>query len=237
MSRATKTRPVILDVPRFAQPDEVSCGPTSLAQVYHFYKRGRPLDEVIRATPRNPDGGTQAVYLGITALRDDFKATIYPYNLRVFDPTWRKLGAAELIGKLNRRLEVVRPPKLRRTTAAYIEYLESGGKVRFAELTERLLVRILRRAQPILTGLSATYLYRTPRERDEEYDDVSGEPVGHFVVVCGYYPKTRRFVVSDPSTHIPFSRSGRYSVGADRLIPAILLGELTYDSVLLIVTR
>lgn len=231
------TEPILLDVPRFAQPDDVTCGPTCLTQVYRFLHFEKPLEEVIQENARNPDGGTMAVFLGQTALGHDFQPTVYSYNLRVFDPTWQKLDTDELIDKLKQREAVVQSVRLKRTINAYIDYLRLGGGVRFDPLDRDLLVRLLRRGQPILTGLSATYLYQTPREFNEDYDDVRGDPAGHFVVVCGYYPKTDRFVVRDPSSHIPFSRSGKYSVTSERLIAAILLGDLTYDAVLLTLGR
>ena len=81
--------------------------------------------------------------------------------------------------------------------------------------------------------MSATYLYGTSREAYDRYDDVAGDSAGHFVVVCGYQPRTRGFVVTDPFRNVPLSRSGRYTVPADRLIAAILLGDQTYDAVLL----
>jgi hypothetical protein len=109
-----------------------------------------------------------------------------------------------------------------------------GGRVVFDDLSRDLLVQLLSQGQPILTGLSATYLYRTKREYRNEYDDVRGEPAGHFVVISGYEPGTDQFVVRDPSMHIPFSRTGKYSVPAERLIAAIFLGDVTYDAVLLV---
>jgi hypothetical protein len=232
-----KKRPILLPVPRFEQPDDVTCGPTCLAQVYKYYGCERSLTTIIEETPRNPDGGTLAVYLGISALRNGFRTQIYAYNLRVFDPTWWKLDVAALLRKLQSRLEKVRSQKLRRTISGYLDYLQLGGEVHFAELTQELLAGILAKGYPILTGLNATYLYGTPREYQDEYDDVRGEPVGHFVVISGYYPASRRFIVRDPSSHIPFSRTGKYSVEAQRLISAILLGDITYDAVLLVVSR
>lgn len=226
---------MVLDVPRFEQPDDVTCGPTCLGQVYRYYGHAKPLGEIVREIPRNPDGGTLAVNLGINSLRARFGADIYTYNLRIFDPTWRRLYRSQLIEKLEGRMRAVKSSKLRRALSGYVEFLGLGGRVRFPELTPRLLAGILRRGHPIITGLSATYLYGTPRERGTEYDDVGGEPAGHFVVISGYYPRSGRFLVRDPSSHIPFSHSGRYSVRAERLIAAVLLGDITYDAVLLVV--
>lgn len=228
-------RPIVLAVPRIEQPDDVTCGPTCLGQIYQYYGYAKPIAELIDEVPRTPDGGTLAVHLGANALRAGFAAELYSYNLRVVDPTWRKLSVRQLIGKLNQRLGAVKSRKLIHAIAGYVEFLELGGRVRFAELTPELLVGILRNGHPILTGLSATYLYGTPREYEDEYDDVRGDPVGHFVAVAGYYPQSGRFLIRDPSTHIPFSRTGKYSVKGERLTAAILLGDVTYDAVLLVV--
>lgn len=228
---------IVLDVPRYKQPDDVTCGPTSLAQVYHFYGVDKPLKTLLRETPRNPDGGTLAVNLGIAALRDGFGVISYSYNLRIFDPTWRELRASAMLDKLRRRLARVKSRRLARSIAASIRFLELGGRFRFAPLERELLIEHLAAGQPILTGLSATWLYQTPREMNEEEDDVHGDPVGHFVVICGYYPRSDKFLICDPEREIPFSRSGRYAVRADRLIPAILLGDVTYDANLLILRR
>jgi len=236
-SNARAATPILLDVRRFLQPDDLTCGPTCLTQVYRYYGHEKPLREVMEETARNPDGGTLAVYLGISALRNGFQSTIFSYNLRVFDPTWRSLTRPQLVRKLEKRLEAIESVRLRRAVSAYIEYVGLGGRVRFTELSKGLLVGLLQRGRPILCGLSATYLYRRKREFRNRYDDVQGMPVGHFVVICGYYPKTDRFVVRDPASHIPFSRSGRYSVDAERLIAAILLGDVTYDADLLVLAK
>jgi hypothetical protein len=235
--RSTDRDPIILDVRRFAQPDDVTCGPTCLAQVYGYYGHKKGLRDVIRDVPRNPDGGTLGVYLGTSALRDGFDAWIYSYNLRVFDPTWHRLARKPLLHKLQKRLAAVESVRLRRTLEAYAEFIELGGRVVFREFSKKLLVGLLERGRPILCGLSATYLYRSKREFQNRFDDVRGTPVGHFVVICGYYPRSDRFMVRDPSSHIPFSRSGRYSVDAERLVAAILLGDVTYDADLLVLAK
>lgn len=224
-------------MPRFEQPDDLTCGPTCLAQVYRYFRLDKPVQEVIAETPRNPDGGTQAVHLGTSALSNGFQATIYSYNLRVFDPTWHNLDSVALIQKLREREHAVESARQRRSLKAHAKFLGLGGQVRFDELEPELLTGILSQGLPILTGLSATYLYQTMREWNNDYDDIRGQPVGHFVVICGYDPRTHQFVVRDPASHIPFSRTGKYSVSARRLLTAILLGDVTYDAVLLVLKR
>ena len=64
-------------------------------------------------------------------------------------------------------------------------------------------------------------------------DDVAGEPTGHFVVISGYTNWGRRVTVVDPFEQAPVDRTGLIQVDTDRLINAILLGDVTYDAVLL----
>ena len=222
-----------LDVPRFEQPDELTCGPTCLAAVYSYYGRRCTVEDVIGEIRRNPDGGTLAIYLGISALERGYNAVLYSYNLRVFDPTWAALPQDELSKKLRKRRKFVRSKRLRKVITAYLDFLELGGEVRFRDLETELLTEILKRRRPILTGLSGTYLYQIPREHREESDDVRGDPVGHFVVVSGYDADEDRFLIRDPFRQIPFSVTGSYSVESTRLFSAILLGDVTYDAVLL----
>lgn len=227
-----------LRVQRFVQPDDVTCGPTCLRKVYDFY--GLQLDdgEVLGEIDRNDDGGTLAVFLGIAALARGFRARIYSYDLAIFDPTWFGLGCAELAEKVHARFPHLPDGKRLRAARAYLDFLGRGGEIRFDELTPGLLKRIIDREHPVLAGLSATYLYRFPRERQLDgdalvADDIAGEPTGHFVVIVGYEQWGRRFSLRDPSEHVPVAADGRQVVDAQRLINSILLGDVTYDAVLL----
>jgi len=228
-----------LRVQRFFQPDDVSCGPTCLRKVYSFYGLDVDMDEVVRSLERNEDGGTLAVFLGIAAMKRGFRARIYSYDLRIFDPTWFGLPSDELAEKIHARFPYLSDAKRLRAAQAYLRFLEMGGELAFDELTPTLLKSIIDREHPVLAGLSATYLYRFARERWDEMidrlvdDDVRGEPTGHFVVISGYDHWGRRLTVLDPFEHVPESGSGRVVVDADRLINAILLGDMTYDAVLL----
>lgn len=228
-----------LPVERIRQPDEVTCGPTCLRKVFAFYGDPTPLDGVLAALERNEDGGTLAVFLGIAALKRGYRARIYSYDLRIFDPTWFGLPPEALIEKIFARFPYLTDEKRLRAAGAYIRLLEIGGELAFDELTPALFKQIIDRGHPILAGLSATYLYRFPRERwDAEArahveDDVRGEPSGHFVVISGYDQWGRRLTVADPSAHVPVQDGTGVTVESDRLINAILLGDVTYDAVLL----
>ena len=120
---------------------------------------------------------------------------------------------------------------------AYAEFLELGGKVEFRDLDPALLRGVLSRGVPILTGLSATFLYRESRQRptDDKPDDIAGDPVGHFVVLTGYDPNSNEVFVTDPLHPNVLSQTHTYPVPVERVIGAIYLGVLTYDSNLLLI--
>jgi hypothetical protein len=217
------------------QPDDTSCGQTCLHAVYRYYGDDLPLDRILREIETLETGGTLAVTLACHALRRGYRAVIYTYNLQVFDPTWFE-GGVDIAARLEAQAKVKRDPKLRVATRSYLEFLRLGGRLDYEELRPDLLRRLLKRRIPILTGLSATYLYACAREHEESYDDVRGVPIGHFVVLSGYDPETRRIMVADPLRENPAYGSQYYDVGIERLIGAIFLGILTYDANLLVVT-
>lgn len=223
-----------LELEILAQPDDSTCGPTCLQAVYRYFGDELPLQSVIDGVVPLETGGTLAVLLAQHALKRGYAATIYTYNLQVFDPSWFSEVGLDLTDRLRRQLEFKKERKLRHASRAYLDFLARGGNVRFRDLTPALLRQHLNRDVPILTGLSATYLYSCARELGDEYDDVRGVPTGHFVVLCGYDRRRREVLVADPLQDNPLYASHFYSVGIERLIGSILLGTLTYDANLLV---
>ena len=222
------------------QPDNTTCGPTCLQAVYRFYDDPVSLQTVISEVDCMEDGGTLAVYLACHALRRGYKTTIFPYNLQVFDPTWSAISHREIAAKLRRQLFIKKDiPGFELVTNAYLEYLELGGRLKFEVMTTSLIRRYLKKSIPILTGLSATYLYDEAREyvngSDITHDDVRGESSGHFVVLTGYNSEDRSVSVADPLKRNPIASSRYYSVNIFRLVCAIMLGILSYDGNLLII--
>lgn len=228
---------VELPIPIEPQPDDVSCGPTCLHAVLNYYGDKVTLNEVINEIRTLDTGGTLAVFLANEALRRGFKATIYTYNLQMFDPSWFQDAGTDIAEKLRLQREYKKSTRLSHATDGYIEFLELGGKLKFVDLTTRLIRGILRRRLPILTGLSATYLYRDEREfgPEDKPDDVRGLPAGHFVLLTGYHRKGRTVMVTDPLSPNPASHEQIYSINIDRVICSILLGVLTHDANLLVI--
>src|SRR6187549_193888 len=147
------------------QPDEVTCGPTCLQALYNYYKDPISINQVVKEVKQLKAGGTLAVMLGNHALKRGYHAKIYTYNLTVFDPTWFKHSSKKMIRFLREQMEFKnKRRKLRVASQAYIKFLQAGGEVRNVELDETLIKNYLKESIPIVTGLSATYLYGSARE-------------------------------------------------------------------------
>jgi hypothetical protein len=223
------------------QPTDETCGPACLHAVYRFLEDPIPLERVVDEVTHLGTGGTLAAYLGLHALKRGYRATLYTYNLELFDPTWFTEPAGHIQKRLRQQAEAkASQERLLISTEAHLEYLEAGGSLQFEELSPDLVRRLLSRGLPIMTGLSATYLYACARElydreRGAMPDSVRGYPTGHFVVLHGYDPSTDSVLVADPYHGNPLSDGHNYRVGIVRLLGAIMLGVLSYDGNLLVI--
>jgi len=223
------------DLEILRQPDDSTCGPTCLHAVYRYFKDPVSLDDVIAEVPRLASGGTLAVNLANHALRRAYRALIVTYNLNVFDPSWFEGDRHDLAERLSAQAAAKGDARLSEATEAYLEFLRLGGQLTMEDLSPRLLRRWLEQRRPILTGLSATFLYRSARELGDDVlreDDVLGLPTGHFVVLCGYDREKRMVRVADP--YELRSPEHLYWLPVERVTNSILLGVLTYDANLLI---
>src|SRR5918912_26622 len=226
-----------LPVEILPQPDETTCGPTCLHAVYRYWGSNEALSAIVARAYRLEHGGTYAVFLACDALRKGYRATIYTYNITVFDPTWFETEV-DIAERLVRQRDIkANDPRLVHATNGYLEFLRLGGALRFVDLTAELIHGILRRRLPIITGLSSTYLYRSAREYGAQsvFDDVAGFPAGHFVVLAGYNAERSMLLVVDPYQPTPYGPSHAYWISAERVMGAILLGIVTHDANLLVV--
>jgi hypothetical protein len=200
-----------------------------------YFGHDAELRQVIGEVMMLASGGTLAVMLANYALSYGYEAVIYSYNLQTFDPTWFQ-GNHDLQERLARQRELKPNKRLQISTAAHLEFLRAGGEIRFEDLSRELLLRHLRAGEPLIAGLSATYLYRCARETADDYpDDLRGQSTGHFVVISGYDASERVVEIADPYLPHMGVAHVRSEVSFERLICSILLGVLTYDANLLVV--
>lgn len=230
--------PLTLAFEMLRQPDDATCGPTCLHAVYRYFGDQLRLEELIPQITVVQGGGTIAVNLANHALRRGYRAWIYTVNLGLFDPTWFANRPVDLSQKLRERLAARGEAKLDQVVDGYLEFLSLGGELRMQDLTVDLFQEWLERDRPILTGLSATFLYRCAREVGESTlvaDDIRGEPTGHFVVLCGWDAARRHICIADPYADPAAHPDRIYWMPVERVINAILLGVLTYDGNLLVI--
>jgi hypothetical protein len=199
------------------------------------------MEEILNDIPQFEEGGgTFGLTLAIDALKRGYKTSIYSFNLNIFDPSWFELPMEKIKGKL---LELLEKGNLRtkdRTAArSAAQFIDLGGELRFANLSEELISSYLSRDIPILTGLSSSWLYKTQREDPitSEYDDILGKPAGHFVVLHGLDTKYREVDIADPYKPNPISGTNYYKVPMNSLINSILLGVMSYDGNLVILEK
>lgn len=221
------------------QPTEDSCGPTCLHAIYEFHDIHIDLSSLVKNTPRLSRGGMLGVHLGLEALKDGFDVSIYSYNLKLFDPSWKTLSSSQISDKLQKQAEAKEKDRLKAATKAYRKFLALGGLIQWEELSSSLIEKLIDANTPLIAGLSATYLYQAQREyfdhdkgKDID-DDILGYSCGHFVIISGY--TKGEFVIHDPYIPNPFTSTNTYTINKDRVINAILLGILTYDANLIIV--
>jgi hypothetical protein len=224
-----------LTVPIALQPTETTCGPTCLQAVYAFYGDTVSLGDLVEHVPSLANGGTLAVILGRHALSRGYHAKIYTFNLHVVDPTWFNPLKRDLGARLLQREQCCRSRRQRTAINAYRRFVEEGGELQMKDLSPNLLVDHLSQGQPILAGLSSTFLYQSSREDPVTNldDDILGEPAGHFVVLTGYDATTGNAAIADPYSN-PFTPGPYYSVPWHRLAASVLLGAMTYDANLLV---
>jgi hypothetical protein len=235
---------VLIDIHMKKQPNDVTCGPTCLHAVYNFYNDQITLDEVMSGVDSLEGGGTLATTLGIHALKRGYDVSLYTYNLIVFDPTWflptSSSTPINLIDKIREQKKYKPDHKIQVASDYYMKFLDLGGKILYQDLTKELLQSYLERKIPILTGLSATYLYQCPREMpNTDFDDILGVPSGHFVILTGYDFQQNSVLVADPWEPVSKDIFGSkyYWVKMERAISSILLGIVTYDGNFLIIQK
>ena len=146
--------------------------------MYRYFNDPIPLHQVIAEAKQLEGGGTLAVYLGSHALARGYKATLYTYNLRIFDPTWFLPGNQQVADKLKDSANTREAlPGSRSVTEAYLELLNMSGPNRVGVLTASLSSECLHKSSVGYGGqpLIAT----TPSANDRvgdglEYGGVEG---------------------------------------------------------------
>ncbi len=113
-----------------------------LADVFEHH--GRPLTDDLAVDPACPPEQVPAE-LAILARRHGFAATIYTWNLNLFDPDWFSGSLLESLERELSWLDVADPAHA--TLSRYCDLVRLGGFLIFEDPTPELLVRHLGRGR------------------------------------------------------------------------------------------
>lgn len=234
-----------------SQPTDSTCGPTCLHAVYQYWNDTISLEQVIGEIGQMTNGGTLAVQLACHALKRGYQATIDTWNVQLFDPTWFNSPHIDLREKLAKQLNLKLAQSFRGTvereriavaTACYMEFIELGGTLQMPDPSMDLMAERLGDGEPVLCGLSSTFLYRECREMTKEdgaelatsdSNDLAGDPAGHFVVLYGIERTGNKIWIADPLTTNPLGEEHLYYASFEKVLAALFLGIVTYDANLL----
>ena len=229
-----KLHSVHLKFERYAQPDNITCGPTSFRMVLNYY--GHPIshEETMKHFTIFPGIGVLDPHIAMAAMDLGFKVKTISFNYRVIHPSWTKLPREKLLEKLRAYLPRITNYKDSVSAAGYIRYLERGGTIEFQPMSRKLIVRYLQKGIPVIAALDMEYLYAGT----VNWSEFKPEHATHFVVIYGYDADRDAFQIADPWYEITIpNEKGMYSVSADRLMTAVLLGFQVNDGDLIIIEK
>lgn len=232
--REARLPSVSLNVERFAQPDNITCGPTSLRMVLNYYGKSVSHEEMMKHFTLFPGIGVLDPHICLAAKAMGFQAKTISFNFRVIHPSWTRLSREELLAKLKEYLPGIANYKDSVSTAGYIRWLEQGRRVEFQTLSRRLIVSYLQKGIPVIAALDMEYLY----QGTVNWSEFRPEHATHFVVIFGYDAEKDAFQIADPWYEVPIpNEGGVYSVPADHLLMSILLGFQVNDADLVIIEK
>ncbi len=227
----------ILSISIERQPNDVSCGATCLYSIYHYYEDDITLEELLKEVKHVDNGGTLALLLGINALKRGYKALLITYNVDFFDPSWFVSPGVNIVSKLRLQKRWRHELIIQQYTPWYLDYIKDGGSITSEPFTEELVKKCIDHGDPLLIGVNVSYLYGESRIFRDRYNDIRGMSEGHFVIICGYDTLKGTLLIADPWQTNPFSLKSTYWVKFNHLITSMMLGVLTHDANVLVISK
>ncbi|HPB31539.1 MAG TPA: cysteine peptidase family C39 domain-containing protein [Candidatus Sumerlaeota bacterium] len=218
-----------LEMAPVSQRDDFSCGAACLKMMMEYLGVSCPMETLRHMMPPIPGIGLHDTHVAMCAMKFGFTPTIYTYNYCLMHPIWNHLTDDEILEEL---VHIRDDPQSREQAIAaegYCRYLLAGGHLIFYPLSKELILAHFDRGLPCMAALDMAFLYDCmPFDEDEKR-------ATHFIVINGYDPNKNHFHITDPWHTIPLENDdGRYSIDADRVVNAILLGQHRNDSALIV---
>jgi len=214
-----------------AQPTDLSCGHTCLSMLMSSLGVSMMPQEIMHDIPllTNDDGeewGTFGIDLAHWCMKRGYSATTYTFDSQLIHLPWEHLSPAEIIDALHALKDTYVFAGLgknltRSFIESYIRYLSDGGTLIIRPfITVSLLHELLERG-PFAALATYNVLYGTG----------GGKANTHFVVVYGR-DEEGNFLIADP-----WKDNGRKVLEPERLLSAIMSGQMTCENAVFQISR
>lgn len=215
-------------------------GAETLRGIYAYYGEDISMDDLVVSTTRFSNRRLRPLALAIDALERGYAVTVHCCDTRIFDLSWMGLVSSELKEKLEYHKSKADSVHLTQTFDAYIQILEKGGTIDLSEINRAVIRKAVELKAPIIAAVSATHLFHSKREyldsKDRPVlDDAKGKTAGHLVAVTAWVGK--EITLHDPYLANPITGKAKYKVYISRLMRSILLGVLSYDAQMVVITK
>lgn len=223
------------------QTTDYNCGPTVLSAVLNHFNIAVSPDEISNNLRYfTEEHGTFITCLGMYALEKNLDATIYTYDLDVFDLTWNN-GTDELLYHLNKMLlKCNTEDEMKRLAIQYyIEFLKNGGHIEICPDFNFTFNNIFSKERAVIAGVSSQILYRGSRINDNGDYDIYGKQEGHFIIAEPAVNASYMGIVDISDPYGLKSKYGKlnYSITFDTFVQAVLQSTHTHDGAWLEITK
>ncbi len=198
---------IIRNVPFITQSSSNSCLLASLEIVLKLHQIYITQNQIEKDIPIIPDSNEYHIAnLGIFALRQGLKATIYCYDFtNIFSKLHEDLPHHTLLKKFT--LWVAKSKENLKYRMPYLQFLEQGGDLQVSLPTNKTLQDCIDKGTPPIILIEARSFF----------GDAATKDAGHSVVVIGYDQDS--FIVHDPfDPSLPHAKGKSVKIPKDQLL-------------------
>ncbi len=207
-----------------------ACGPVSTYNIHKYFGTKITLPEILKDLGVTLKSLTFPSQLANHLRRQSYIVEVLTSCSYVVSPQWMGKPSSSIIDQLTKWCGYNKKSTWLKGATLLLEYMKDGGKVTVLNLTTKVLDDYLDQGYVILACLEESWLWGKRKIADKNiFDDVKGNPRGHFVVL--YDKNDHDYRVSDPyPTGLP-GREGTYTVSKDTVLTSILLWGATVVAV------
>ena len=217
----------------FQKPDEDTCGAVSIVNVLKNLEIEASLQSILEKLAISPMDKTHAPQLAVCLNQFHLDIVVVSSNPFVTPADWKGLSSNQVAPRLEQRVKLLKngqdSPSTTETSGEVaflknseflLQYLQSGGELEVAPITQNLIDRFLDQGYLLIAGCTDSELWgKLKIPHSLEFDDIRGRAGGHFVVVFGK-DNDGKHLISDPYP-TGISESGNYPIDGDTLISSL----------------